>query len=270
MLDIDALFEKYFVEFVKNNTGKYSEEELEDLVGQIYKEFGNKPLTELNGVSPIEYYKKMSDKELVEALNACINDKIAVSDYLCDEIGKRPSASEYLLKNVSSSVSDELASYSLNLLNENCELTADDLIGFVNLLCEGKTGESLTEIITETLKDNADKVKEEILGVYGENKDLSKYFDEILSETTPSDERVLKILTDGLIKGDNIGLYSAYLTKYNDDSVLPVLNDLAMKTVSYIDYKELKLAIEALGGEIEYERDFSSDPYFKKIKNNLN
>ena len=37
---------------------------------------------------------------------------------------------------------------------------------------------------------------------------------------------------------------------------------------SYIDYKEMKLAIEALGGEYEDDRNFSKDKFFKKLKSN--
>ena len=47
MIDIDALFEKYFRNFVMKNSGRFTEDELEDKVGEIYSKFGSTPLKEL-------------------------------------------------------------------------------------------------------------------------------------------------------------------------------------------------------------------------------
>ena len=59
------------------------------------------------------------------------------------------------------------------------------------------------------------------------------------------------------------------MAKYGDDRALPILYETISKdNVSYIDFKELKLAIEALGGEYEENRDFRKDKFFNKIIGN--
>jgi len=43
------------------------------------------------------------------------------------------------------------------------------------------------------------------------------------------------------------------------------LDKIDEEGITYPEYRELKFAVEALGGEYETERDFSSDPYFELI-----
>ena len=50
MKDIDELFEKYFRNYLKENAGRFTEEELENKVPEIYDAFGNSPLEELGGL----------------------------------------------------------------------------------------------------------------------------------------------------------------------------------------------------------------------------
>ena len=40
-IDVDKLFEEYFKKFIAENIGKYTEDELESKVADIYAEFGN-------------------------------------------------------------------------------------------------------------------------------------------------------------------------------------------------------------------------------------
>ena len=52
MIDIDSLFENYFRNYIIKNSGKFTEDELENKVGEVYNEFGKTPLKELSGKSP--------------------------------------------------------------------------------------------------------------------------------------------------------------------------------------------------------------------------
>ena len=266
MVDLDKLFENYFRKYVLDNAGKFTEEELEDKVGELYEEFGNTPLKELGGKTPTGFFADMKGKELVDALNACVNENIPVSDYLCEAIEKSSDSGDYLLKNVNPYVSDELATYSLNLLNAKGEFSDEALNNFVKIIACGEAKDSLTELLTETLTAYADKVKEAILGVYDGDDPDKKYFIEILANTVPPDDRVFNILIDEIKKGENVALLAAYLSKYGDDRAVTYLNELAKVVENYIDYKEIQLAVEALGGELEEERDFTSDPIYKKLK----
>ena len=61
-------------------------------------------------------------------------------------------------------------------------------------------------------------------------------------------------------------MHASYLAAYGDERALPYLLDkIDEEGITFVEYQELKFAIEALGGEYSKERDFSNDPYFKII-----
>ncbi len=45
-----------------------------------------------------------------------------------------------------------------------------------------------------------------------------------------------------------------------------LLDKIDEEGINFIEYRELKYAIEALGGEYTKTRDFSGDPYFDIVK----
>ena len=57
-----------------------------------------------------------------------------------------------------------------------------------------------------------------------------------------------------------------YENKYGDERALPVfMGTIEREDIDYVLFQELKFAIEALGGEYNKERDFSSDENYQKI-----
>lgn len=53
---------------------------------------------------------------------------------------------------------------------------------------------------------------------------------------------------------------------YGDERALPVfMGTIEREDIDYVLFQELKFAIEALGGEYNKERDFSSDENYQKI-----
>ena len=67
------------------------------------------------------------------------------------------------------------------------------------------------------------------------------------------DDRITEILCREL-KADekNLALNAGYVARYGDERALSVLSDLVAKDgLTYYDFKELKNAIEELGGECE-------------------
>ena len=65
-IDVDKLFEEYFKKFIAENIGKYTEDELESKVADIYAEFGNAKIDKLGGKTPITYFGEMTDEELFD------------------------------------------------------------------------------------------------------------------------------------------------------------------------------------------------------------
>ena len=65
---------------------------------------------------------------------------------------------------------------------------------------------------------------------------------------------------------DKRALFAGYLAKLEDDRALETLLDVAEgNDVSFIDFIEIRSAIERLGGEAPV-RDFSADPTYRAVK----
>ena len=93
---------------------------------------------------------------------------------------------------------------------------------------------------------------------------------EIMSRSVVQSEKVFQILLKEFrCDPENIPLHASYLASYGDSRALEYLLDkIDEEGISFIEYKELLLAIEALGGTYDKPRDFSNDPYYKLITEN--
>ena len=88
-------------------------------------------------------------------------------------------------------------------------------------------------------------------------------------EAVREDDRVYSALLNAFRAADeeDLPLYAGYLASYGDERALPALIDaIAREDIGFVAYRELKFAIEALGGSYDEERDFSQDAAFQKVK----
>lgn len=264
IVDIDGLFEEYISSFVKENIGKIKPEEIENEIPVLYEKFGKETLKELDGKTPETYYKDFSAEELVFALIEHIKSGVSVSDFLCEEITKKDTET-LLLEKLESEENEEFTVYAMNILNDKKSLKALDK--YLEIV-EWDYPETVKEIATEFLCENAEKVKDKILSGWSEYSVKAKYyFCEVLSNTT-DDERVLAILLEQFaIHADELPLYASYLAKFGDDKALPFLyTAIENEKLNYHEFEELRFAIESLGGTYDKKRDFTKDKLYKKIK----
>mgnify|MGYP006956017786 CR=1 FL=1 len=252
MIDIDNLFEQYFKKYIAENLGKMTEEEIEDKIPELYTEFGNTPNEKLGGKTPREYFKGFSDDELIGHFKNSVQKNGEASSFLCDEIENRGGLNDKLCNLISVENGDELSTYAVNMLGNDIDVKY--LEHFVDIITDNRAGESLTEALTELLRDNGDKVKEKILNIYSNDVFGKENLIEILSRTS-QDDRVFEILLNELKSDErNIALNAGYIARYGDERAIKELENLIEKDgLSYYDFKELKNAIEELGGEYSGE-----------------
>ncbi len=264
IIDIDALFDGYISDYVYKNIGKVKPEEIENQMPVLYQEFGDKTLKELDGKTPNEFYKRYSAEELIECLKGHLEKDVAISDFLCEAIRDNGQSEALLFNELWKENDDQFILYCMNILHDK-----DSKMGLVRYLefIVSDYSDSIRELATEILRDNASDVLEEVLQEYNQVSGVKKEcLTEILSRSK-IDDRVLGILTEQLlIHPDNYPLYANYLASYGDDRALPVLYQLAENPkIDYRDYEEIRFAIETLGGELKEKRDFSRDSLYKKI-----
>ena len=78
---------------------------------------------------------------------------------------------------------------------------------------------------------------------------------------------VFGILLDAFNAADDCSLQAGYLAAYGDERALPLLlRRIEDRSIGFVEFQELKYAIEALGGEYNEPRDFSGDKDYLAIE----
>ena len=258
LYDFDGMFDKRLSEYISKNVGKYKEEEWEDMIPEMYAKFGNTVLKSL-GTSPNGYYAAMSPEELVKCLRAHVKNGVPVSEFLCRAIEARPGCEGMLLPLLENGEKG-LKQYVVNILG-----SSPAAIPVYMRMIEREEDEDFKNQCVDFIKENADLVKEQALENYknGVEKPLML---EILSKVKERDGRVYDILLAEFLSGEDVPMHAGYLASYGDERALPyLLEKIDEEGISYIEYQELKYAIEALGGEYTKQRDFSGDEYYDLI-----
>jgi len=263
-IDIDKLFEKFMRRYVSENSGKYSEEEWYDMLPDIYAKFDNTPLMELGGVKPLEYFDDEGD--LVGVWLEYIKQGIPLNDYILDAIVNRVDERE-IIAQLDEYADEELLLSAVEVLRRKDSKNAVNR--YIDLLFSKKICHHVKDEMVEDVISNVDELCGYLLERL-DGKTADSMFAEILSYATARDERIKRMLLDGLKRGDKVAEYSAYLAHYGDENCLDEMIEYLDKVTDYVSYKELKLAIEALGGSVEADRDFSSDKDYQKIKSTKN
>lgn len=257
LYDFDGMFDEKLSEYISKNAGKYRENEWEDIIPKLYQKFGDTKIKSL-GKTPREFYAEMTNSDIIRCLKAHLRENVPVSEFLCNEIEGR-NLVESLLPMLDNGNSE--CEYAMNIIG------SDDraIKKYLNILVSTDDTD-LKNRCVDLIKEKADLVVEEAIEFYGKGVER-QYVCEILSRSVIRDDRIFEILIKEF-RGDveNVSMHASCLAAYGDERALQYLLDkIDEEGIPYTEYRELKFAIEALGGEYEKERDFSSDPYYQLI-----
>ena len=258
LIDFDGMFDEKLTQYMEENKNKYTEKEWEDVIPRLYKKFGDTYVAKVK-CTPKEYYAKMSDTELVETLRAHLQTDVPISEFLCAETERRD-----VVETLLSMLFDDTQSavYALNLIGDDAR--AYD--AYFTLLEKETTDEDLKNDVIEIFKYHADAVKERVLNAY-EKKIAPEAMLEILSRVKERDERVFAILLSAFQEDENLAMRASFLAAYGDERALPVLlKRIEDETLGFVQFQELKYAIEALGGEYNEPRDFTGDSEYLAVE----
>lgn len=256
-IDFDGLFDQKLAKYLKENAGKFTEKQWEDKIPLLYQKFGDTYLKSI-GFTPREYYKRMSDKELVDALLAHIKEEVPVSDFLCRELESRDCPEEILP--LLECKDEQLLMLAVNLAGAN-PIAFDAYFA----LLKGEADREIKDAVVDQLKVNADAAKARALAFLNEGIEKELML-EVLSRVRERDETVYEVLLGAFREGEDLPMHASYLAAYGDSRALPVLLErIVGEDINFLEFRELKYAIEALGGEYTEERDFSGDPYYAEF-----
>ena len=257
LIDFDGLFDEKLAEYIQSNPEKYTEKQWENVIPKLYKQFGDIYVAKA-GATPKQYYAAMSDDELCETLERHYDESVPVSDFLCREIESR-GCSDALIR-LFDRREEEILTLAVNLAGSN-----EKAFPAYFRLLTSEVSDDIKEAVCEQLKGGADAVKEQALALFEQGQEQEMML-EILSRCKQRDERVYELLLTAFRTGDEVPMHASYLAAYGDERALPVLLEyIDRDDINFLEFREVKYAIEALGGEYTKPRDFSHDPYYQEI-----
>ncbi len=270
-IDFDAKFASFTSEWVKNHAGDYRNyDAMEADMPRVYMLFLNTPAKWLDGVTPGAYFTQYDDaKYLVDWLVEYCRREIPVPDMLLEQIQTVGKPCERrllaLLKDESEDVTEEARMTAIGLLRD-MESTLPKML-YITWQLNREVKDDLADNALDSLRDMGPAVVQPIL-------------QELPRANAAGQEALLDVLVnypgpqqvfDLAIRLFNENprrraLFASYLGKLGDDRALPVLIAAAKADdCRYIDFIELRSAIEALGGEAP-NKEFDEDAEYAALR----
>lgn len=251
-IDFDGLFDEKLAQYMSENKKKHTEKEWEDVIPKLYKKFGDTFIAKI-GCTPKEYYARMTTDGLVATLKGHLEEGVPVPEFLCTEIESRKDAEALL--GLLETEDTQTASYAINLIGDDTRAFPM----YFNILKTDGFDEEIRSDICDILRLHADEIKEQALALYREGI-ATEYMLELLSRVKARDEEVFQVLLKAFWNADDSSLTAGFLAAYGDERALhDLLRRIEDRSIGFVEFQELKYAIEALGGEYNEPRDFSSD-----------
>lgn len=271
ILDFDANFAAYSERWMEMNKKKFKNiEQMEDAMPDVYMHWLNSPAAFLDGEAPGMYFTKFDNAgELVRWLQAYLDANVAVPDPLMERISDLGAKSMKPLMRAAEDTENsvEMRVMALNLLKE-IETEGAPLDLCLNIIDHREVEDDVAEVAAELVVTFGEMCVKPIIGRMGEVSDEARetYLDILCN--FPGDEQTFEYLLDAFeTHPDKRALYASYLGKLGDeravDALKKALND---PELNYLDYLEIRNAVEMLGETVNIDREFAGDPYYEALK----
>ena len=268
-IDFDRRFSHWLRGFLEENQDSFTDvNQVEQLMPQLYYRFVTTPADWLSGQAPEHYFDGQSPEDLVAWISRYELEEVPVPELLLDAIIQEGNRARDALITLMADPSAPLAPRmtAVNLLREMALPPPTDIY--------------ITWQISRELKDELADCALEALEAAGEQA-LPGMLEALPQAGDAGQEALLSVLSrypglegvyEALIKLFDLApsrtpSLAAYLGRLGDERALPMLIARAKDpNIDYLDYIELRSAIESLGGEAP-EREFGEDPGYEALRN---
>lgn len=269
-IDFDARFQKYAETWVHNQlkAGKKAEE-LEEQLPELYMRFINTPAHWLEGVAPALYFARYTDVDaLLALLQAYDAQDVPVPDLLLERITDLGTEA---VEGLCGLAADAQASRALRLcaINLLIEIDTDAPLSLcVSLVCGRTEQDEVADAAADLLRNVGQKAVLPMLeALEGASDSASETFLELLCNFPDTPRVYEETVARFQRESDRRALYASFLAKLADPRAIePLRQASTLSDLSYLDFIEIRDAIEALGGTLDVEREFSGDPYYESMK----
>lgn len=268
-IDLSGMFRAHVAERLRV-AGQIDEDAADALADALYAEWTDAPDARLDGLSPRAWMARLTTGEAaVELLCAYAHEHMEVPELLLERMDALGAACvgplEALLRDGEACACVRAQALDALLgIDETAALRA----AVDAVLASGESDE-MCELAAEALGERADEAARERLlaGYEGASAFAQMLVLEILCNF-PGDGRVYARMVDMLKnRPDQRAFAAKLLGRYGDARALePLMRLLPLSDLNYFEYMEIRNAVEALGGEVEQEREFYGDPDYEYLR----
>ena len=268
IIDFDAKFFAFAQEWVAAHPG-LTETQVEDSYNRMMEEWINCPADWLDGAAPADYFRRYSDpKELIELFVGYHASGVTLPEPLYSRIVEMGDAcAPELAAILADEARDEaLRAEAMGMLRDMGSCAADKLL--MALVCEAEEQNELSELAAEVLAGRDAETAARLLDRYPGAPEYAQTLILDISCNFPGDPRICDYLLYRLRnQPEQRALWASCLGKLGDERALePMREMLKLSDLRYMDYIELRDAVEALGGDPGEERTFYGDPDFEALR----
>ena len=269
-IDFDSHFADFAAQWMKDHKGDYRNyDAMEADLPRVYMAFLNMPVQWLDGLTPGSYFTQYEDpKVLVDWLIDYCRQEVPVPDMLLEQIQAvgRPCEKRLLalLKDEEGDMPQEAKMTAIGLLRD-LESTLPKML-YISWQVNRAAEDELADNAIESLKEMGKSAVQPMLEAL---KTANAAGQEALLDVLvgyPGNEQIFKLALKLFEENPKRrALFASYLAKLGDDRALPALMAAAKDdNCGYIDFIELRSAIEQLGGEAP-TKEFYDDAEYQAL-----
>lgn len=270
-INFDDHFADFTSQWMKEHTKDYRNyDAMEADLPRVYMMFLNTPAKWLDGVTPGAFFSQFEDaKDLVDWLVEYTSREIPVPELLLEQIQAVGKPCEKrllaLLKDEDPAITEEARMTAIGLLRD-MESTLPKML-YITWQLDRDEVDDLADNALDSLREMGKAVVQPILQELPHaNRAGQEAFLDVLVNY-PGNQQVFDLAVR-LFKENPTrrALFASYLAKLGDDRALPVLMEAAMdEKCKYMDFIELRNAIEMLGGEAP-KKEFYEDAEYDALR----
>ena len=267
-IDFDEHFAEYTSRWMKEHQKDYRNfDAMEADMPRVYMTFLNTPARWLDGVTPGAYFTQFEDpKDLVDWMVDYVRKGVPLPDLLLDQIQAVGKPCEKRLVNLlkDESAPEEARMTAIGLLRE-MESTQPKML-YIDWQMNRPDRDDLCDNALDSLKSMGACVVQPLLEALPKaNAAGQEAMLDVLADY-PGNEQVFQLALRLFRENrSRRALFASYLGKLGDDRALPALIEAAEdEKTGYIDFIELRNAIEMLGG-VAPDREFDDDPDYDAL-----
>ena len=267
-IDFDSRFADFTSRWMKEHGKEYRNfDAMEADMPRVYMTFLNTPARWLDGVTPGAYFTQFEDpKDLVDWMVDYVRKGVPLPDLLLDQIQAvgKPCEKRLVALLKDESAPEEARMTAIGLLRE-MESTQPKML-YIDWQMNRPDRDDLCDNALESLKSMGACVVQPLLEALPRANDAGQEAMLDVLADYPGNEQVFQLALRLFRENrQRRALFASYLGKLGDDRALPALIEAAEdEKTGYIDFIELRNAIEMLGG-VAPDREFDNDPDYDAL-----